>query len=198
MQYTMKELYQQWMTIIQAKDPAELADWRAPLAGLPESMGFAVKSGDIPFVVSPAADLSVEKASFKQLSQDRLSALRGLLYAGHEIEKVSVWAEKLMRYCEIYYPTLKRRSSDKWGSPLSRRLGMLHLASFLLDYQLASNDLRYLNTVLKLMDFKWICQPRSVSQDLNRSGDRLACALFQVRLYMMADCALEKLVEERV
>jgi hypothetical protein len=192
----MKEQYQQWRTILQAKNPAELADWRAPLAGVPDCMGWVDESGNIPFVVSPAADLSVENASFKQLSHDRLSALRGLLYAGQEMEKVGVWAEKLMRYCEIYLPTLKRRALDKWGSPLSRQLGMLHLACFLLDYQFASQDLRCLNTVLKLMDLKWICHAQSVSQNLNRGGDLLVCALFQVRLYMLVDCALEQLGEE--
>jgi folate-dependent phosphoribosylglycinamide formyltransferase PurN len=133
--------------------------------------------------------------SFKGLTPEILLVLRECLYRADGLDIVRNWAEKLMRYCEIYLPGLEQRALKKCGGSLDARLLVLQLAAFLLDASLVFRDLRFLNTVLKLLDQRWLANPGLVLNDLTRraAGGYAAIALaaaFQVRLFLVSEYAL--------
>ncbi len=137
-----------------------------------------------------------DDASFKATTMDVLLALRKNLAERQNEQITLAWAEKLMRYCEIYNTSLKKRAIQKWGSLQETRSGMLHLASFLLDVYFDSRDIRFLNTTLKLMDKAWIFTASDTTRNLGKSGSPYTWALFQFRLSLMCACALEALNTE--
>jgi hypothetical protein len=101
-------------------------------------------------------DVSSIEPSFKNLSNEILLILRLSIYNETNMEVIAAWAEKIMRFCELRYGSLKNRSVKKCGNINAAQLHMLLLTSFLLDYADDSKDMRFLNIVLKLMDLKWI------------------------------------------
>ena len=130
---------------------------------------------------------------FKNLSQETLLALRLNLQAQPDLDLVGLWAEKLMRYCEIHLPRLAKRASEKWGDKSGARLQVLQLASFLLDYYFHTRDLRYLNTALKLADLGWLVNPKRLARELDGEQEQFAMALFQFRILLMSEYAIERL-----
>jgi hypothetical protein len=152
------------------------------------------------FDLSPTPELSNSEAalsthidsvdpSFKVVTNDHLFSLRQCIYSRRNSAVVDPWAEKLMRFCEIMLPDLKRRSIEKCGTNQAARLHLLHLATFLMDQSIATQDLRYLNTVLKLMDLKWLMNPKRFSNDFN-------IALFEFRLVLTTEYAVRQLCED--
>jgi hypothetical protein len=99
--------------------------------------------------------------SFRNLTPESLSALNESFgdLGGRvlPVAVVAAWAEKLLRYCEIFQSTLKRRFLEKWGGEREARHRAREIAVFFLAYYKSSRDLRFLNVCLKLADARWIC-----------------------------------------
>lgn len=103
------------------------------------------------------------------------------------------WAETNLRFCEVRMSSLEQRASEKCGGRGEARLHVLHLASFLLDQGTRARDARFLNTVLKLLDARWLVRRTAIRGGLAGSGGTLASSLFQLRLLMVAERALLEL-----
>jgi hypothetical protein len=134
------------------------------------------------------------KPSFRDLTGDILNTLLWNLHNQTDISTVALWAEKLLRFCEIRLPTLKKRAFNKWVSRQKVNELMLRLTSFLLDFYFFSLDLRYLNTVLKLSDLKWITDHARIQSKLSFTDQRLEFALLEYRILLLNTYALQTLV----
>jgi hypothetical protein len=188
-----------WWLLICALEPDSLADQRFPLAGL-QKYSESLDLPDLPVIdfKPPLPKIAeTDKPSFLHLSEEVLLHLRLCLSSGEDIALVSDWAEKLLRFCEIRFSSLKERAIDKWGDLDSARLNLLHLTAFFLDYFNIVRDLRYLNIVLKMMDLRWIVRWSKISADLQRKDERFISALFQVRVLLMVEAELVALEHDR-
>ncbi len=159
--------------------------------------------------LDPIADIGFDRtrtpnslpsdAKFKNVTADILLCLRHKLSNGEEAELVGKWANGLMRYCEIRRNDLERRTGQKWPDRTRRRLCMLQVTAFLLDYYYESRDLRFLNVVLKLSDMKWILNRGKIESGLQSTDqDVFVAALFGMRIVMMREHALARLDSEWV
>jgi hypothetical protein len=109
--------------------------------------------------------------SFRDLTPEILSALNESVddATGGRILPVSVvvaWAEKLLRYCEIFQSTLKRRFLEKWRGREEASHRACEMTAFFLAYYKSSRDLRFLNVSLKLADARWICVSVEIRAEL--------------------------------
>jgi hypothetical protein len=133
--------------------------------------------------------------SFKNLTDSILLSLRGGLYSGRDLDRVTLWGEKLLRFCEVRLPSLQERSLQKWGNKNAAQVGMLHLCVFLLDYGVFFRDVRFLNTVLKLSDLKWIIRRETIERQLCQgAGDRVA-ALLGFRILLMTEYLFDRVAK---
>jgi hypothetical protein len=182
--------------IIRETDPSRLNDARLPLANLDDCLAYFELSplpvaethgGDRPGISSPATP------SFKGLTDEFLLALRRHLFAQSESSLVTQWAETLMRFCEVRYHSLRSRAISKCGSKEAAQLHLLHLAAFLMDQAIETRDVRPLNTTLKLTDIKWLLDTRTIARNLTRTDSRFVAALFQFRLVLTSEYALDQL-----
>jgi hypothetical protein len=110
--------------------------------------------------------------SFRNLTPEILSALSESVgaAAGGQILPVSVvvaWAEKLLRYCEIFLSTLKRRFLEKWNDKEEASHRANEMTAFFLAYYKSSRDLRFLNVALKLAEIRWICVSEEIQAKLD-------------------------------
>jgi hypothetical protein len=105
---------------------------------------------------------AVAVPSFRELTPEILAALQAALASPESSVAVSAWAEKLLRYCEVYQPTLRRRACEKWGGTRDAARRMGELAQFFFVYYENTRDLRFLNIALKLADARWV----TVSEEL--------------------------------
>ncbi len=161
-----------------------------------------------PFDLSPLAvnearadltpDFNTIKPGFSNLTDEVILALRYCLYAQERLDTVSNWTEKLMRFCEIRYSSLIRRCARKCETGTAARGHILHIAVLLMDQLIATNDLRYLNTALKLMELRGILNKKNLHSDLSRNNDEIELALFQFRLVLATEYAVCKLHEGAV
>lgn len=190
-----KKLVRQWGERVLTLRIQDLEDDRGPLIHLEECyplfdlqplpvLRFEVKSGAQVIPVEP---------SFKHVTPQALVYLRKELYETENTERVSLWAERLMRFCEVRYGDLYQRARQKGLNKTEAQLLFLQIAAFLLDFYQASGDLRFLNTVLKLNDLGWILQPRRIAQQLGQTGVSVLIALFQVRLIIVSEYAMQRL-----
>lgn len=86
---------------------------------------------------------------YKTLSVADLQALRGCIYRGKRITEAGPWFEAIMRSCEVNMWRLERFMSEVWGRDAAPTLTVV-TAACLLEVGMVSDDLRFLNTVLKL------------------------------------------------
>lgn len=185
-----------WWTTIKASSRERLIDPRGPLVGLravARDVGFEPLT-EVPFEQpNDAKTLSLDP-KFKNLTTDCLPCLRYKLLVGEDPNLVASWAEKLMRYCEIRRRDLKSKATRKWPDRKSAKLSMLQLTAFLLDYYHWKSDLRFLSTVLKLSDMRWIVSRKGISGALQSDDpDEFIAALFEVRVALMLQHALDHL-----
>jgi hypothetical protein len=146
-----------------------------------------------PFEPPRPEQAALEKPTFRGLTEPVLLSLRRQLYAGEELGVVARWAETNLRFCEVRMSSLEQRASEKCGGRGEARLHVLHLASFLLDHGSRARDARFLNTVLKLLDARWLVRRAGIRRGLARSGGTLVSSLFQLRLLMVVERALLEL-----
>jgi len=184
----------QWRTISTLTDE-QLNDARLPLEHIGACLEYfdlkPLNSGRKRFVGK--SKIFKNEPSFKALDHDILLNLRYCLYTGKSLDVASFWAEKLLRFCEVRLSSLRKRALEKCSSQREGQLLVLHLAAFLLDYGAYTKDLRYLNTVLKLADQKWILDSRTIPMLLHGSPDEVACGLFQFRVTLVCGGALDRL-----
>lgn len=191
---TIDGLKKCWELILQ-KDITEFKDYRFPLVnlrGCESYFGFQ----SLPlhkFTLENDFNIASEKPTFKNLTENKILTLRKYVYEEERNDSLDFWAEKLMRFCELYLPSLKKKALEKWKDKTSARLQMLLLSTFLLDYSFYSKDLRFLNTVLKLSDFDWIVSEKTVERRLKNSDVTFVCALLEFRVRLMTHCAVSKL-----
>ena len=166
-----------------------------PLAGFQETAEFfgITPLPALRFEPMGVKDLAVEKPTFQGLTEPRLLALRRQTYTGQELEVVARWAETALRFCEVRLSSLEQRAAEKCGDAASAKAHVLHLASFLLDHGTRAGDARFLNTVLKLIDRRWLFQRSAMRRGLAGSGNTLVTSLFQLRLLLASERAVLEL-----
>lgn len=188
---TIKDL---WRSIGALTD-AQLNDPRLPLEHLDAPLRYfgldPLQSGRKRFIKE--SQVFTKDANFKDLRHEDLLDLRYLLYTRESSETAAFWAEKLLRFCEVRLNSLRQRSKEKCGNLYEGKILVLHLAAFLLDYAEFSHDLRYLNTVLKLLDQNWLFDARSIQTRLRGKPDQVAAALFEFRLLIVTESMLNRL-----
>lgn len=188
---TIKEC---WEIILQ-KDAQVLEDCRGPLVNLNDCLAHFQLAPLPPlrFDPCPVDDLNAMEPSFANLSEGILLTLRRGVYTNTDLDLAARWAEKLMRFCEVRSSTLRQRTIEKWGDLSVGRLYLLHLSSFLLDYGIFTKDGRFLNTVLKLADRKWIINGKTIKRDLKKENEIVIGALFQFRIILMTEYLIHQL-----
>ena len=181
--------------IILNSDKKRLEDSRLPLAGIDAYLSY------FELLLFPALEATLEtdldirspEPAFKNLTEEILLGLRHRIYTRTELDVVAVWAETLLRFCEVRFTSLRKRAMDKWKANTTARLNMLHLSAFLMDYCILTKDIRFLNTVLKLSDLKWVFR-RGLKTDLRKGN---IPALFQFRVALMAEYVIRQLEQGR-
>jgi hypothetical protein len=184
--------FERWWKRISALDSSLLNHPSLPLAGMEEVSGwFNIPALTLqPAPTSPKSRPALPQPAFKNLSDDVLLTLR-LNLAGDD--ETSQWAEKMMRYCEIFYSSLKQKSIDKCGDLPKARLHLLQLTVFLFEYYRYAKDLRFLNIALKLGDLGWLVSPSLVESGLDKGGEEALAALFGANVLMSLEQALGEL-----
>jgi hypothetical protein len=139
--------------------------------------------------------ITLKKPAFKNLEFSGVQLLRSLNF--NEVNSVEVddWAETLMRYLEINMAILKKKCINTFGSVSIGKEVLLELAAFLLDHYFSTNDLRFLNIVIKLMDRRWLYSYHEkihLDEDNKKS---IYSDLLKVRLWIMREAALKNLAE---
>jgi len=185
-----------WWRLIRQVPADRLSDSRGPLIGLNDVVdhyGFAPLSRISIDSTSLPAELPAEPL-FKNLTSDFLPVLRYKLSDGAEVDVAVSWAERVMRYCEIWRHDLEKRMQTKTSSPADAVLFTLQIAAFMLDTYETTNDHRYLNLALKIRDMDWVATTRSISNGLRDADqDQFVAALFGVRIHLMCDRAVARL-----
>lgn len=188
---TIKELWQQ----ICGLDNEVLSEPRMPLEHLDEYLRYydlePFQSSRKRFVKD--SDIYKKNPSFKELNHEILLDLRNCLYTGESLDVAALWAEKLLRFCEVRLSSLRKRAIEKCVSLREGQLLLLHLAAFLLDYGAYTKDLRCLNTALKLADQKWILDSRTIPRLLCGDTADISCGHFQFRVILVCEYALDRL-----
>ena len=144
-----------------------------------------VQSGKKRFVKDSA--IFSKDANFKDLQHADLLDLRYCIYTAESLDTVAIWAETLLRFCEVRLASLKKRAVEKCGSLFDAQLITLHLMAFLLDYGGQTGDLRFLNTALKLADQKWIVDDSTLKRRLRGGENEVSCALMQFRVALLME-----------
>jgi len=142
-------------------------------------------------------DINSTDPSFKALTDDVIYSLRHHIHSKTKLNTVDKWAEKLMLFCEVRYSTLKKRSIGKCKTKVAAQLHILHLACFFMDQSFSSKDRRFLNIVLKLADLEWVLnKKKNLSIIIDKNND-LNSALFQFRIMLMIEYAINQLKEDK-
>jgi len=180
--------------VIQQKDKALLTAGYQPLSfiddylsyfDLPLLLGLNIKSEAL-------TDISYVDPSFKALTDDIIFSLRHHIYTQTKLDIVDKWAEKLMRFCEIRYFTLKKRSINKCKTTVLAQLHILHLVCFFMDQSFCSKDLRFFNIALKLADLKWVFNRRTILCALIEMNNGFDSALLHFRIILTIEYAINQ------
>ena len=149
---------------------------------------------DLPCAPPPHSEVPTGEPSFSGLAMSTLIGLRGALQLRRsESDAIFAWAETLLRFSEVHRTSLVARAKAKWGGPPGAYFGLLQLGAFFLDYYDWSEDLRYLNTALKLQDLRFVLRRTDVPAGLQQSGRRLHEALLALRISVITESAIDRL-----
>ena len=183
-----------WEKILQL-DPRSLVDAPSPLINIePYCVAFDLPSLPLPETrPETLSDIPATEPGFRTLTDDILLSLRRHIYARTDLATVSTWTETLLRFCEVRYRTLRERSKQCCESRAAARQRLLHLAAMLMDQAIYASDVRLLNIVLKLADIGWVLNRSRIRAKLDRNGRHLVSALFQFRIVLMTEYAMQRL-----
>jgi hypothetical protein len=190
-------LQQCWKTI---------SDLETPIRETHDSALFNLHGCELILGLQPLPPLSLpgiqsteifsKKPAFKALTIPVIDALRRSLFTGKDIIERSEWAEYLLRYMEINLSSIFKKARLQFGSTQSARLAILDLTAFLLDVYFEKKDLRFLNLTLKLIDLPGLLSIKNISNDLLKQDKGFLAALYQVRLLIMTEAAIQQLQSE--
>lgn len=177
------------------QDPTWQTHPRLPFAGL-EAILPVFDLLPVPPIAAdiPEAALPAPSPAFKNLDLETLLLLRRYFYSRIHLDFAARWAETLMRFCELRLPSLQERARQKWGTAAQGRQNMLEVGIFLLDAALVLEDLRFLNTALKLSDLKWLFSDNAYKR---RAPHPELAEVWQWRFALVSHFLLER-VEEAV
>jgi hypothetical protein len=141
----------------------------------------------------PTSELFTRRPAFKNLEFSDILFLRKSLQAGDSVEELSQWAESLLRFIEINLGSVIKKARVQFGSSHTAQQAILQLSAFLLDFYYETGDLRFLNATLKMIDLTGLVTVKKISNDLKKQGKEHLAALYQVRLLLMVEAALQQL-----
>jgi hypothetical protein len=107
-----------------------------------------------------------------EILADLLKSLNNIQNPDGEI--VALWAEKILRYCEVFLASLRKRAYKKWNKKGNVKKNMTEISFFLFEYYRTSRDIRFLNIVLKLLDMRWIMIPGSLKNKVDKEIEILS------------------------
>jgi hypothetical protein len=187
-----KLLSQWWKTLLHLDDDL-LHDPSMPLVNMDRCLEHFHLA--LPALSIPKPDKTDVKAlpepGFENLTLSILDHLRKSQYAGREKPITAAWAEKLLRFCEIRSSSLSARARKKWENHQSARLNFLQVTTFLLDYGIQQGDLRFFNITLKLINQKWLFNPRGILRGLRGNRKTALAALFQIRILLLSEYLID-------
>lgn len=193
----MNDTFKEWWDrILQAQEGIR-GDARVPLLDLDKYVEYGGLSLSTSMDQStvPASPTEIGQPAFKNLTEEKVLALRLKLHHQDDLKMVELWAETLMRFCEIRYRTLKKRAVKKCGDLQKARFHLLHLTAFFLDYCLYTKDLRFFNVVLKLLDLPWLVNEKEIATLLDKGGEGTICAVFQFRILLIKKYIVDRLCQ---
>ena len=179
-----------WQVIMDSNLPIESVDC-LPLANIhPYLAYFQLQQLDCKKKIDISPVVSLETPSFYQLTHDKLISLRLMIYKNIHSNELDRWVEKLIRFIEINLSSLKKKVRHQWNSIDIARLVCLHVSALLLDFAIFKDDLRCLNTVLKIMDMKWIFKK---NLDYTLMKEINSTTLFQFRLFLVSEYIFDQI-----
>lgn len=158
------------------------------LRGLESSFGLTPLDVD----VDPPESIATEPGGyprFARIGESEIVALRELIRRGSPSAAVEVWAEGLLRFCELRLATLKRRSLEVHGTRETVRSLYVQIVALFVDRHRACDDVRLINAALKLADLPWTRSTLSTAA----SGDALVSAALCARNRILIAHALREL-----
>lgn len=196
----MNDIFKDWWKEILQEQEWIQKDARVPLLDLDKYVDRCQLSPLLPMElnIAPFSLTEIGPPAFKDLTEEIVLGLRLNLHDQKDLDIIAVWAEKLMRFCEIRYRTLKKRAIKKCGDLPAARLHLLHLTVFFLDYCLYTKDLRFFNVVLKLLDLPWLVRQKEISTLLKKGSESTVCAVFQFRVLLIREYVVESLYRGEV
>ena len=93
--------------------------------------------------------------ALKNLNFEVLNSLQQACKQGEKPEWIFLWAEKLLRVCDLRRLDLQTRINENINKK-DGRIKSLRLCLFFLNCFYIFNDARYVNIVLKIIDLKWL------------------------------------------
>ena len=186
-----------WQAIAK-KEHSTLNTKYQPLRDIEKYLGlYPLQHLDIPSENKPEVDFSDIEPSFQNLNDDILYSLRIKISASEDAQSTDMWAEKILRFCEVRYRHLKNRCFDKCKSHKAAKLHIMHIAVFLMDQGFKRDDIRFVNTVLKIMDLKWAIDIDQIHQQLiSANSTDLQTTLFQIRVLLTTELFLRRYQQE--
>jgi|GEM_PF-5198059 len=99
--------------------------------------------------------------AFKNATIGRIAHIRAKIELDEIDPNIENWCEKLLRYCEIRYNSLKKRAAQQKRTKEEIVKLYTQIISLFIEYYYKNGDLRYINIALKLMDYKWTKYPNT-------------------------------------
>ena len=184
-----------WWAAVQSLDPSILVENASSLCSMHQVCQILdlPPLPDLSFPGIHSSDLLSRKPVFKTLSTLDILFLRKCLIEKEARSEIYFWGEYLLRYLEINRPILFKKASLQFGSPQAGRIALLELCALMMDIYFDTNDLRYLNITLKMLDMPRIFSLGPFSQKKLNSLNKLHLILMQVRLMAFTRAAIYKI-----
>ena len=127
------------------------------------------------------------------LSHALIESLRCRLYAENDVTGAKGWIEKLLRYCEVNVWRLRKVLRKKYGQRAHCLL--VNLAALFADAYLVTNDLRYLNILLKLSRMPLVADYHLVPFMFHHGRDSRLISLCVLKIWAVILSSLKDLRE---
>jgi hypothetical protein len=132
---------------------------------------------------------------FENVTNNIIFELKNSIYSKSKLTHTKHWAEKLLKFFEIQHKNLKQRTSQKRPPNIDNTINILHILTFLIEYGIYLNDLRYLNVTLKVLDVNWVFNPNNIEHNLKKNKSNFKLGLLQFNLILISEFWLQTLEE---
>ncbi|HEY4308555.1 MAG TPA: formyltransferase family protein [Pirellulales bacterium] len=127
---------------------------------LPDLSAAARQLAQADFPAPPAPRTSGDeyrrvKPALKSLTLPLLSELRSALRRGEVKHEIAAWAQTLLTVCEVRKTTIRERLAEGGLSAEQTQQKLFLLVLFFLEYFQKSQDGRYVNVAIKLLEQPW-------------------------------------------